>query len=147
MVHTDWWQARVARQQEIDQSIAAKADFELLYDKPSEDKKIVRVAGPFTVESLSPHRVLGVDEEDGLIETVGEAAPDFGSQQSFPEMILENLRSAGVQQAHKEDRISFLSLSGWPGRLGLWRGRLHGGWSRETCSNLHWSGVRDRAAC
>ena len=31
--------------------------YEYLYDKPYEDKKKVRVAGPFTVESLSPHRV------------------------------------------------------------------------------------------
>ena len=52
---------RIARQQEIDASIAAKADFEYLYDRPYEDKKKVRVAGPFTVESLLPHRVLGVD--------------------------------------------------------------------------------------
>ena len=53
---------------EIDASIAAKADFEYLYDKPYEDKNIVRVAGPFTVESLSPHRVMGVDENDELID-------------------------------------------------------------------------------
>ena len=39
----------------------------ILYDKPYEDKSIVRVAGPFTVESLSPHRELGVDENDELI--------------------------------------------------------------------------------
>jgi len=57
-LHTDWWENRIARQQEIDKSIAAKAEFEYLYDKPYEDKKTVRVAGPFTVESLSPHRVL-----------------------------------------------------------------------------------------
>ena len=56
-LHADWWQARIARQKEIDASIAAKAEFEYLYDKPYEDKKKVRVAGPFTVESLSPHRV------------------------------------------------------------------------------------------
>ena len=67
-LHADWWQARIARQQEIDKSIAAKAEFEFLYDKPYEDKKKVRVAGPFTVESLSPHRVLGVDENDELID-------------------------------------------------------------------------------
>ena len=68
-LHADWWQARIARQQEIDKSIAAKAEFEYLYDKPYDDKKKVRVAGPFTVESLSPHRVLGVDENDELIDT------------------------------------------------------------------------------
>jgi len=61
-LHANWWQARIARQKEIDASIAAKADQEFLYDKPYEDKSIVRVAGPFTVESLSPHRVLAVDE-------------------------------------------------------------------------------------
>ena len=53
-LHADWWQARIARQKEIDASIAAKAEFEYLYDKPYDDKKKVRVAGPFTVESLSP---------------------------------------------------------------------------------------------
>ncbi len=67
-LHADWWQARIARQKEIDASIAAKAEFEYLYDKPYDDKKKVRVAGPFTVESLSPHRVLGVDENDELID-------------------------------------------------------------------------------
>ena len=51
--HADWWEARIARQKEIDKSIAAKAEFEYLYDKPYDDKKKVRVAGPFTVESLS----------------------------------------------------------------------------------------------
>lgn len=53
-VHAEWWKQRIARQQEIDASIAAKADFEYLYDKPYTDKSKVRVAGPFTVESLSP---------------------------------------------------------------------------------------------
>ena len=57
-LHAEWWKQRIARQKEIDASIAAKAEFEYLYDKPYEDKKKVRVAGPFTVESLSPHRVL-----------------------------------------------------------------------------------------
>ena len=67
-LHAEWWQARIARQKEIDASIAAKAESEYLYDKPYEDNKKVRVAGPFTVESLSPHRVLGVDENDELID-------------------------------------------------------------------------------
>jgi adenine-specific DNA-methyltransferase len=67
-LHAEWWEARIARQKEIDASIAAKAEFEYLYDKPYEDKRKVRVAGPFTVESLSPHRVLGVDENDELID-------------------------------------------------------------------------------
>jgi adenine-specific DNA-methyltransferase len=116
-LHTDWWQARIARQREIDASIAAKAEVEYLYDKPYEDKRKVRVAGPFTVESLSPHRVLGVDENDELIDTLKDAAPEYGAIQSFPQMILENLKTAGVQQAHKEDRITFTALTPWPGDL------------------------------
>lgn len=51
-LHAEWWHARIARQKEIDTSIAAKAENEYLYDKPYEGKKKVRVAGPFTVESL-----------------------------------------------------------------------------------------------
>ena len=113
--HTDWWQARIARQTEIDKSIAAKAEFEYLYDKPYEDKKTVRVAGPFTVESLSPHRMLGVDENDELIDTLKQDSPEYGAKQTFPQMILENLKTAGVQQAHKEDKITFTALMPWPG--------------------------------
>jgi adenine-specific DNA-methyltransferase len=111
-LHADWWQQRITRQREIDASIAAKAEFEYLYDKPYEDKKKVRVAGPFTVESLSPHRVLGVDENDELIDPLKQVKAET---QSFDQMILENLRTAGVQQAHKEDKIVFTSLTAWPG--------------------------------
>ena len=120
-LHADWWRQRIARQQEIDASIAAKAEFEFLYDKPYEDKKKVRVAGPFTVESLSPHRVLGVDENDELIDPndpkVAEQQAEYNAARSFVQIILENLKTAGVQQAHKEDKISFTSLVPWPGDL------------------------------
>jgi adenine-specific DNA-methyltransferase len=114
-LHKEWWEARIARQKEIDASIAAKAEFEYLYDKPYEDKRKVRVAGPFTVESLSPHRVLGVDENDELIDGLNDGGAGYGVKKSFPEMILENLKTAGVQQAHKEDRIAFTALTPWPG--------------------------------
>jgi adenine-specific DNA-methyltransferase len=114
-LHAQWWGARIARQQEIDASIAAKADFEYLYDKPYENRKKVRVPGPFTVESLSPHRTVGVDENDELIDRVGEPGDEFGGERGFTEMILENLHAAGLQQAHKEDRITFTSLTPWPG--------------------------------
>ena len=122
-MHAEWWQARIARQQEIDKSIAAKADPEYLYDKPYPDPKKVRVAGPFTVESLSPHRVLGVGEDDELIDTLKEDSPEYGAKQTFPQMILENLKVAGVQQAHREDRITFTALSPWPGDLICAEGR------------------------
>jgi adenine-specific DNA-methyltransferase len=122
-LHADWWQQRIARQREIDASIAAKADNEYLYDKPYEDKKKVRVAGPFTVESLSPHRVLGVDENDELIDGVGEGDDGYGEERDFVQMILENLKTAGVQQAHKENKIDFTSLVPWPGDLICAEGR------------------------
>ncbi len=122
-LHADWWQARIARQKEIDASIAAKAEFEYLYDRPYENKKCVRVAGPFTVESLSPHRMLGVDKDDELIDSLREPEADYAAKQSFPQMILENLKTAGVQQAHREDRISFTALTPWPGDLVCAEGR------------------------
>ncbi len=122
-LHADWWKARIARQTEMDASIAAKAEFEYLYDKPYDDKKKVRVAGPFTVESLSPHRMLGVDENDELIDSLAEAKLGYGGKKNFAQMILENLKIAGVQQAHKEDRITFTALTPWPGDLVCAEGR------------------------
>jgi len=126
-LHTQWWQQRIARQKEIDASIAAKSDFEYLYDKPYESKKKVRVAGPFTVESLSPHRVLGVDENDELIDNVAESKLGYGEKPDFTQMILENLKTAGVQQAHKEDKINFSSITPWPGDLVCADGRYFEG--------------------
>jgi len=126
-LHKKWWENRIARQKEIDASIAARAEFEYLYDKPYEDKSKVRVAGPFTVESLSPHRVLGVDENDELIDGVGEAQSTYGEERDFVQMILENLKTAGVQQAHKEDKINFRSLIPWPGRYVCAEGRYSEG--------------------
>ncbi|MFQ5611405.1 MAG: DNA methyltransferase, partial [Anaerolineae bacterium] len=126
-LHEQWWQQRIARQKEIDASIAANADYEYLYDQPYEDKKTVRVAGPFTVESLSPHRVLGVDENDELIDGVAEGKAGYGKGQSFVQMILDNLKMAGVQQAHKTDKITFSSLTPWPGHYICAEGRYHEG--------------------
>ena len=116
-LHRRWWEARIARQKEIDASIAAKADFEYLYDKPYEDRGVVRVAGPFTVESLAPHRTLGVDEDDKLIDHLAETKTGYDGQHDFATMILEHLNTSGVQQAHREDRISFTALTPWPGDL------------------------------
>jgi hypothetical protein len=134
-LHADWWQAHITRQKEIDASISAKAEFEHLYDRPYEDKKTVRVAGPFTVESLSPHRVLGVDENDELIDGLKERkGAEYGAKQSFPQMILENLKTAGVQQAHKEDRITFTALTPWPGYLVCADGRYMEGDSEKRAA-------------
>lgn len=118
-LHAQWWQQRIACQKEIDASIVAKAEFEYLYDKPYEAKKKVRVAGPFTVESLSPHRMLAVDDNDHLIDPndpkIAEREVEYDTARNFVQIILENLKTAGVQQAHKEDRITFSALTPWPG--------------------------------
>lgn len=124
-LHAEWWEQRIARQREIDASIAAKAEFEYLYDKPYEEKKKVRVAGPFTVESLSPHRVLPVDENDELIQSNGDSKS--AEERDYVQKILDNLKTSGVQQAHKEDKITFSSLSPWPGSLIAAEGRYHEG--------------------
>ena len=121
-----FWAARTARQREIDASVA-KAEFEYLYDKPYADNSKVRVAGPFTVESLSPHITVAVGPDDELIDLSGAGLADdglaFDGPDDFASMILKNLRVAGVQQAHKEDRITFTSLVGWPGELICAEGR------------------------
>ncbi|MBZ6382836.1 site-specific DNA-methyltransferase [Sphingomonas sanguinis] len=121
--HAAWWEQRIARQKEIDASIAAKAETEYLYDQPYEEKGRVRVAGPFTVESLSPHRVPAVDVDDSLFDELeaaeGRRQKNAAAAESadFAEMVLENLKRSGVQQAHKADRLVFSSLKPWPGKF------------------------------
>ena len=136
-LHAQWWEGRVERQREIDASIAAKADYEHLYDRPFEDKKRVRVAGPFTVESLSPHRVLDAQTEpldaDGIAEARAVYQVTGGEKRDFAAIILDNLRTAGVQQAHKEDRIAFTALTPWPGDAVCAEGRYPEG-DEETGS-------------
>ena len=113
-LHAQWWQQRIARQQAMDASIAAQAEFEYLFDRPYEDRKKVRVAGPFTVESLLPHRVLGVDENGQQIDPALHM-PTAGYARNFAQIILDNLATAGVQQADRAGKINFASLTPWPG--------------------------------
>jgi adenine-specific DNA-methyltransferase len=114
--HAEWWDARRARQKEIDDSIARNADVEYLYDRAYKARGVVRVAGPFTVESLSPHRVLPMGEDpylEELLATEGDndvptalsrarkgAAAD-GTRPGpiitdFAQVVYENLKTAGV---------------------------------------------------
>jgi len=117
----EWWDGRRARQREIDESIANRADQELLYDRPYEDKKRVRVTGPFTVESLSPHRTISVEDKSRL-SVQGEATGDgsartvkvFGPD-DFGRMVLENMQRAGVQNTYKDERLKFDSLEPYAG--------------------------------
>ncbi len=98
--------------EQIDAAIARHAETETLYDQPYEDNKRIRVCGPFSVESLSPHRVLSTADEnqDGVV-TKQEAV----QQQDFATMILDNLKKAGVQNTHKNERLTFDRLDPYAG--------------------------------
>ena len=122
-----WWDARIARQAAIDRSIAKRADVEPLYDRPYEDRGRVRVAGPFTVESLSPHRVVPAGEEELAHDAdtaAGTRARTAAPPTDFATMVLDHLRTAGVHQSSKSDSIHFTSLAGWPGTYIGAEGRL-----------------------
>lgn len=106
-----WWELRQHRQRQIDESIARNADYETLYDQPYEDKKRLRVTGPFTVESLSPHRVLAADEERPVSETEGTKH----ASDQFEIRVIKNLCKAGVQNTKKNERLIFDSLEPYAG--------------------------------
>ena len=110
--HADWWKQRIIRQQEIDADIARHADTETLYDKPYEDNKRVRVCGPFSVESLSPHRVLSTADEnqDGAV-----SEQEGRKQQDFAAVTLDNLKKAGVQNTRKAERLRFDRIDPYAG--------------------------------
>jgi adenine-specific DNA-methyltransferase len=106
-----WWKYRISRQKEIDDSIAKNADYETLYDQPYTDNKRVRVTGRFTVESLSPHRVLSTDVETPKSQEVGTRQ----ASDKFETSIIENLRKAGVQNTKKGERLKFDNLEPYAG--------------------------------
>jgi len=97
--------------EEIDAAIARHAETEILYDRPYSDPKIVRVAGPFTVESLSPHRVVADSPED---EPAAARAP-LEESGRYVETILDNLRASGVDNRIKGERLRFETLEPYPG--------------------------------
>ena len=122
-LQAQWRESQGAKQKEINASIEATADAEYMYDRPYKDGTRVRVAGPFSVESLSPHRVLAVDADDELIDNIAEAKTGYGGKQDFATVILEHLKTSGVHQAHRDDRIEFSAITMWPGDLVCAEGR------------------------
>ncbi len=128
--HAKWWDARINRQTEIDKSIAENAAIEYLYDKPYKQSGVVRVTGPFTVESLSPHRIVPSDAEDeALLSVLADTDDDEISKSltrhsrptsiedgetKFHDVVFENLRKAGVQNTKKDERLEFTMLEPWP---------------------------------
>jgi adenine-specific DNA-methyltransferase len=107
-----YWSLWQRRQAEMNESIRAAAEMETLYDQPEEDKKRIRVTGAFTVESLSPHRVLETAEGEPL---PGE--PNVEETRDFIQMALENLKRAGVQNTVKGERLKFERLEPYSGKF------------------------------
>jgi len=98
---------------QIDAAIKRHADFEFLYDRPYVDSRRARVAGPFTVESLSPHRSLAFAPSSEPI-SVREAAID-ASAVSFEETVLANLGKAGIQNGRRNERLEFEAVEAYGG--------------------------------
>jgi adenine-specific DNA-methyltransferase len=103
---------------EIDAATHRHAEFEPLYDKPYEDSKKVRVSGPFTVESLSPHRSLAFAgsavDNSGAVD-IDHANAGVHDDISFVQTILANLRAAGIQNGRKNERLTFDSVDTYAG--------------------------------
>lgn len=94
--------------EEIKQIVARESEQELLLDQPIEDRRIVRVCGPFTVESLSPHRLLSEDDQPDSEDTTS-------SSPRFEDTVLENLAKAGVQNRIRDQRLEFTAVEPWAG--------------------------------
>jgi adenine-specific DNA-methyltransferase len=128
--------------EQIDAAIAKHAETETLYDQPYEDKKTVRVTGPFTVESLSPHRTISVEEKRERSEVgkdgwkVKVIGPD-----NFATMIMENLKKAGVQNTVKGERLMFDTLDPYAGEWihaqGTYTEKANGGGKERRVAGVH----------
>jgi adenine-specific DNA-methyltransferase len=89
---------------EIDAIISKHAESEFLYDQAEEDTRKVRVSGPFTVESLSPHSTVAPARSES------EKAATVEDGSAFEKSIVDNLLKAGVQNGRKAERLLFDSL-------------------------------------
>ena len=105
-LHREWLSLKRERQAEMDASTARRATSERLYDEPHSDRSRTRVAGPFTVESLSPHRIQ--EDSEGLI-TARASSDDYHTH------IVAHLKTAGVQNRVQAQRLTFDWLSPFPG--------------------------------
>lgn len=115
-IHTAWWEQRKARQQEIDNSISVNTEIKYLYDRPYQASDTIRVSGPFTVENLSPYRMLEVDENDNLIDNIADKQLGFETNTDFATIIINHISNTYIQQVDKKDRIKFSSVLPWPGK-------------------------------
>jgi len=76
---------------------------ETLYDQPEQDKKLLRVSGPFTVETLQNFEPVSPEELDDEVR-VNESAG------AFEEVIKQHLLSAGIKNGRKEEMVVFRSV-------------------------------------
>lgn len=119
-----FWDVRIARQREIDISIEREGNrnAEYLYDKPYSDPKTARVAGPFTVESLSPYRVIPSEDDPRILDMLRDEEEELPrrmvpkEQTDFAQVVMEHLKTAGVQNTKKGERLEFESIEPWPGK-------------------------------
>jgi adenine-specific DNA-methyltransferase len=124
------FQIRRDRQEEIDAAIARNAGIEYLHDRPWQKRNAVRVSGPFTLESLSPHRVLPMpgEEDPTLLEALADEAGELPPHRPLrPKAeasagdddfvtVVDNLLKAGVQNNKKHERMTFATIRPWPGQ-------------------------------
>jgi adenine-specific DNA-methyltransferase len=110
--------------EEIDAAIRRYAEYELLYDKPFEDSRKVRVSGPFTVESLSPHRSLAFAGSafDQATEVNSERRVALDKESSFEDTVIANLRIAGIQNGRRGERMTFDTIEPYASQYIQWVG-------------------------
>lgn len=75
-------------------------DIETLYDQPIEDKKRIRVSGPFTVETLQSYNVASP-------ESVDDRPDEAEENRLFQERIFSHLQTAGIRNGDKSQRANF----------------------------------------
>ena len=73
---------------------------ETLYDQPEKDNKRLRVAGPFTVETLQAFEPLNP-------ELLDQAAPQAESLERFEQRVFEHLKSAGIKNGDRNEQAVF----------------------------------------
>lgn len=78
-------------------------EIETLYDQPIEDKKRIRVSGPFTVETLQNYRVASP-------ESIDDRPDEAEENRLFQERIFAHLQTAGIRNGDKSQRATFHSV-------------------------------------
>lgn len=83
------------------------AEEETLYDQPKEDKKRMRVSGPFTVETLQSYNVQSP-------ESLTQTADEEEENRLFQERIFSHLQSSGVRNGDKTQQAIFHGMEPVP---------------------------------